>query len=109
MNKDFEKLKAKAQHLTDGVTITKRDFVNLCIDAMEIIDKHPKSREYVSYFMCGFGFEHTHLSQDLLLGEITGIFGDLELPDKQVGNISQKITKLKDLISLANELAESLE
>jgi hypothetical protein len=62
-------------------TITEREFVELCLLAMQLIDKHWDMRQGIAYKIVGAWMNYRNIDQDELLDAIGQECGQLEIPD----------------------------
>jgi hypothetical protein len=101
---EFEKY---SKALFKKTTITKREFVELCLLAAKFIDTHWEQRQGMAYHITGAWFYYKNIDTDDLLDQIGAECGSLEVPDEHVIGGSKEVRKkwqeLKELIKEADE------
>lgn len=88
--KEFE---AHSKALFEKDSITKREFVDFCLLALKLIDKHWDQRQGMVYSITGAWLKYDNIEEDDLLDQIGGKFGTLELPDHIVGGNEKGVWK----------------
>lgn len=87
-------------------TITKRDFIDLCLLAVNLVDTHWENRQGLAYHLVGM-LANPLIQEDPLLDEIGSLFGELELPDHHIGGTEEKVKEqwqeVKDLVAKAHQ------
>jgi hypothetical protein len=88
-------------------SISKREFVDLCLLATKLIDTHWDKRQGMAYHIAGAWLKYKNLEQDDLLDQIGGEFGTLELPDYHAAGSEEEVrtkwSEVKELVKEADE------
>jgi hypothetical protein len=109
MKEDFSVPK-EYQDLSDRIYTkeekTKRDFVDMSLMAVRLVDSNWDKRQGLAYRLVGL-WASPMIQEDALLDEIGSIFGALELPDYHAAgteeNVKQKWEEVKKLVLEADK------
>jgi uncharacterized protein with HEPN domain len=85
---------------------TKRDFVDLSVMAIKLVENHWDKRQGLAYHVVGM-LANSLIQDDPLLDEIGCIFGTLELPDHHIADteegVREKWEEVKELVLKADK------
>ena len=87
--------------LCSKAVISDRDFIDLCLLAVELIDDHWDMRTGMAYHIAGVWLSSQTIREGSLLYQIGGEFGTLELPDYHVAGTEEQVReKWRDVAKL---------
>lgn len=102
--KEFEEY---SKDLFSKSSISKRDFVDLCLLATKLIDTNWNKRQGMAYHIAGAWLKYKNIDDNDLLDQIGGEFGTLELPDHHAAGseaaVRQKWQQVKELVLEADK------
>ncbi len=73
--------------------IPRREFVDFCLLAVNLIDSNWDKRQGMAYYIAGAWVKYKNIEKDDLLDQIGGEFGILELPDAHSAGSEEEVRK----------------